>query len=254
MNLIRICPNCGDEIICSSIKAKNVAQKRGSTCKKCVHKNKKLTEEHRKNITEGMKSSNKVKANAEIQKITFKGEGNPNFGKSLNEDQKKKLSEYAKSRIGDKNPFFGKSHTNNSRSSISSTRAEGIANGKIQTRYHNTGIHLSTKTMKEERYDSKLELYRMLQMDGDPTIKSWTKTHGIKIAYNDKDVIRNYVPDFLVLYTNGESYIEEVKGYDTKAHLKLSVLENYCKNERINFKWHWQDDKIFENYKKWLKQ
>jgi hypothetical protein len=178
------------------------------------------------------------------------GSNNAFFGKSHTEDSRSKMG---RDTSGDKNPFFGKSHTDESKSTMSSTRSEGISNGTIQTRYHNTGIHLSIKTGKNERYDSKLELYRMIQMDEDLEIKSWTKIHSIRISYNDKNVIRNYVPDFLVEYNNGEIYIEEVKGWDIKAKLKFSVLGNYCKVNNMKFKWHWQSDPIFEGYSKWLK-
>ena len=252
--IYRKCPKCNIDIECKNEKAKNIAIKRNSTCRTCINKDRILTHEHKLNITNGMKNSDKVKANAEVQKITFKGEGNPMFGKTLSDASRKKLSDFAKTRTGINNPFFGKSHSINSRESMSSSRAEGISNGTIQVRYHNTGIHLSTKTNVEERYDSKLELFRMIQLDLDLSVISWTKIHNIKIAYNNKEIIRHYIPDFKITYAD-KIVIEEVKGWEEgeKTNLKQEALSNYCKENNFTYRWIFQDDIIFKEYKQWLK-
>ena len=47
-------------------------------------------------------------------------------------------------------------------------------------------------------YDSLLERDYMIELEQDPTVKSWTKKHGIKIPYNFLGLfVRNYLPDFL---------------------------------------------------------
>ena len=47
-----------------------------------------------------------------------KGRKGSMLGKHLTEEQKKKLSDFAKTRIGDKNPFFGKSHSDEAKKRI----------------------------------------------------------------------------------------------------------------------------------------
>ena len=48
------------------------------------------------------------KLTEEYIKNHLAGENNPNFGKHLSENARKRLSDYAKTRTGDKNPSFGK--------------------------------------------------------------------------------------------------------------------------------------------------
>jgi len=182
---------------------------------------------------------------------TYEGENNPFFGKTHSQ---KSRSTMGRDMNGENNPFFGKTHSVDSRESMSSSRAEGISNGTIQVRYHNTGIHLSLKTNIEERYDSKLELFRMIQLDLDPSVISWTKIHNIKIAYNNKEISRHYIPDFKIIYDD-KIVIEEVKGWEEgeKTNLKQEALLNYCKENNFTYRWIFQDDIIFKEYKQWLK-
>ena len=50
----------------------------------------------------------------------------------------------------------------------------------------------------KEQYDSDLEKYYMLELEGMPGVKSWTKRHNIKIPYKILFIQKNYLPDFLV--------------------------------------------------------
>lgn len=43
------------------------------------------------------------------------GEANGNYGKKMSLENRRKMSEFAKSRIGDKNPFYGKKHSSETR-------------------------------------------------------------------------------------------------------------------------------------------
>lgn len=57
------------------------------------------------------------------------GKNNGNYGKTLSEEHRKIISDYAKQRTGDKNHFYGKSHSEESKKKISENR-KGKASGK----------------------------------------------------------------------------------------------------------------------------
>lgn len=50
------------------------------------------------------------------------GQNNPNFGKSMSDEQRRILSECAKRRTGSSNPFYGKSHSKETKEKISNTK------------------------------------------------------------------------------------------------------------------------------------
>jgi hypothetical protein len=64
----------------------------------------------------------------------------------------------------------------------------------------------------EELYDSDLEKYHMVELEGMPGVKTWTKKHNIKIPYRLFFIKRNYIPDFLVELNDGSKEIHETKG------------------------------------------
>lgn len=76
-----------------------------------------------------------------------------------------------------------------------------------------TGTYRSTKTKKEERYESSYELKRFIALDASPLVKNWTKRHGIKIPYKEGKRRRRYIPDLLIEYHDGQRILEEVKGH-----------------------------------------
>lgn len=83
-------------------------------------------------------------------------------------------------------------------------------------------------------YDSALEREYMVELERDPAVKSWTKSHGIKIPYNFLGFNRNYLPDFLVEYQDNSKEIHETKGlpllFWLSTKLKAESAEEYCKN------------------------
>ena len=64
----------------------------------------------------------------------------------------------------------------------------------------------------EESYDSDLEKYYMVELEGMPGVKSWTKRHDIKIPYRLLFITRHYLPDFLVEFNDGSKELHETKG------------------------------------------
>jgi hypothetical protein len=83
-----------------------------------------------------------------------------------------------------------------------------------------------------EKYDSLLERDYMVELDHDPTIRQWTKEHGIKIPYTLLGIPRNYLPDFLITYNNGSQQLHETKGlplmFWLSTKLKRESAEVYC--------------------------
>lgn len=59
-------------------------------------------------------------------------------------------------------------------------------------------VGLKRSPYGEEIYDSDLEKYYMVELEGMPGVKTWTKKHNIKIPYRFFFIKRNYIPDFLV--------------------------------------------------------
>jgi hypothetical protein len=75
------------------------------------------------------------------------------------------------------------------------------------------GWYTSIKTNNLEYYGSSYELNRMIELDTDIEVISWTKQHPFLIKYVVDDITKSYKPDFYIEYSNGVKCVEEVKGY-----------------------------------------
>lgn len=134
--------------------------------------------------------------------------------KSLNDGRCKKSLEYRE----------------NMSKKISQLYADGIISN--QSNKYKTGKYVS-KNNEIFMYSSSYELESMKLFDFSNLIKTWTNKHGIRIKYFYNNINRHYVPDFLVEFNNGLSYIIEMKGWNTE---EVDVKEYYTK-------------KIYKNYK-----
>jgi hypothetical protein len=100
-------------------------------------------------------------------------------------------------------------------------------------------IGLKRSPYGEEDYDSELEKFYMLELEGMPGVKTWTKKHGIKIPYKLFFITHHYHPDFLVEFLDGSKELHETKGlpllfwFSTK--LKRISAEEYC--QRLGWKY-----------------
>jgi hypothetical protein len=140
---------------------------------------------------------------------------------------------------GVNNPFFGKKHTEESRQKMSKTRSSLIADGYIDLKpshYGLKGYYTSTKTNQNFRFDSFIEFIRMILLDREESVISWTKRHSIKIQYALDGNTKNYIPDFEIIKTDGSKTIEEVKGYENenKKEAKFSALRSFCEEKGFN--------------------
>lgn len=100
-----------------------------------------------------------------------------------------------------------KVYTPEERAAASKRNAERIAKQGIKRPNFMTGSYKSVKTHQLETFDSSFELVKMLELDAEPTVKTWTKRHGIVIELPGG---RHYVPDFLIV-TENETILCEVK-------------------------------------------
>lgn len=96
-----------------------------------------------------------------------------------------------------------------------------------------------------EVYDSgkkggRNERLMMERLEADPTVRKWTKRHGISIEWTDRRHQRHtYRPDFLVEYTNGTLAIVEVKGGDRldseAVQRKRQAAERWCRKRGMTY-------------------
>lgn len=100
--------------------------------------------------------------------------------------------------------------------------------------------NLKKSSYGTENYDSLLERDYMIELEGKPGIKSWTKKHKIKIPYYFIGFRRNYLPDFLVEFKDDSKEIHETKGIPfllwLSVKIKRETAETWCKNYGFKYK------------------
>jgi hypothetical protein len=192
------------------------------------------TVDRKKKLSERMKEINPMYL--EENKEKFRGDNNPakrlevrkkiSQNNSMKNDQHRETQKAACSTdvererrskvMKAKNPSYDKDVVK--RRTV--TYCDRLANGEIKSYGKwKTGYY------KKEWYDSSLELRRMVTLDADNSVLSWTKKHRIRIEYGDK----MYVPDFLIEYRDGTKVLEEVKGWITEKVIDKKVAaEKYC--------------------------
>jgi hypothetical protein len=103
-----------------------------------------------------------------------------------------------------------------------------------------TLTNLKKSPFGKEAYDSTLEREYMVELERDPTVKSWTKKHGIKIRYKFLWFTRHYLPDFLVELKDGSKEIHETKGLPlllwVTTKLKSESAEDFAKRKGWKYK------------------
>jgi hypothetical protein len=112
-----------------------------------------------------------------------------------------------------------------------------------------TGTHTSAKSNGLVKYRSGWELSVLEWLDTEPTVQSYLY-ESFKIPYlaNAKTgKVRNYIPDFLITYTNGVKKVVEVKRQDKvnqpKTAKKLAAGKLWCDKNNLIFEV-WTDEVI----------
>lgn len=91
-----------------------------------------------------------------------------------------------------------------------------------------------------ESYDGDWERQYMEELEADPEVEAWTKSHKIRIPYIDgQSRRREYRPDFLVRFDSGDVELHEVKGGhlidsgDTQR--KFEAARKWCDERAMKF-------------------
>jgi len=182
-----------------------------------------------------------------------KGDRNPQFGKD-----RSKILIHARS-FQKINGMTGKKHSPETRLKQSKSKVDLIAEGKFDIKSCNRGrksYYVSSKSNIQFHADSILELARMIELDKNNDIRSWTKYHQIRIPYIFENISYNYVPDFFIIDKDGNKIIEEVKGRIVPRDIeKQSACKDYCNNNGYQYRMiTGKDIDDLSNYKKLLKE
>ena len=91
-----------------------------------------------------------------------------------------------------------------------------------------------------EVYGSGFERQMMEKLDNDPTVRKWTKRHGISIFWVDSRHRRHrYRPDFLVEYTDGSLCLKEVKAANRvdsdEVQRKRRAAAEWCRQRGMEY-------------------
>lgn len=162
------------------------------------------------------------------------GSRNPSFGK----DRSNVLA-YART-FQKVNGMSGKHHSPETKALQSKNKVDLISEGKFDIKSCNRGrksYYVSKKSNIQFHADSILELARMMELDNNMNVKSWTKYHKIRIPYLYENIQYQYVPDFLIEYNSGEILIEEVKGRILPRDIeKQNACKIYCQLNNYEYR------------------
>lgn len=109
---------------------------------------------------------------------------------------------------------------------------------KMRNAYSKTGFFNSAKNGKQVFYRSSMERDAYIILENDMNVASY-KNEPFHIPYEVEGIIKNYVPDILVFYSDGSKILIEVKpSYRFKYHcelIKIEALEKYSSENSIPY-------------------
>jgi hypothetical protein len=179
-----------------------------------IQRGKKLSEEHKNKIKEGV--TQRFKSDPTLsEKIKTSL-----TGKKKSIDHCNNISETRKKRIK-----TGDITVN--RDKISETITQRFLNGGFEW---STGQYTSTKTGKICNYRSSWERELMIMLDNDNRIASW-RYEPISIPYVFDGKTHRYIPDFHVVTVSGNNLLIEVK----PSNLSGTEMNSSKRNAAINF-------------------
>jgi hypothetical protein len=124
-------------------------------------------------------------------------------------------------------------------------RSEQNVKRYLETGHLNTyknckrGYYINNKNGALEYFHSSWEEILMKELDANEKVLNWTKKHNIIIRYKHDGILKSYIPDFFIEYSDGKKIIEEVKGYIDDVDvfkLKKEACEKYCYENNIEYR------------------
>jgi len=221
------------------------------------HKGRKLSEEHKKNLSISLKGKKKKYKKRKITLKTYESrrgrklsdehkqkisdelkKNHPFKGKHHTEETKLKISKTLKgfkhtketkkkisqARLKEKHSFYGKTLSIEHRQKLSESQAKAwLRKENKQITYHK-GYYHSKKVCKKFHYNSSWEKIVMEYLDKHPLVIWWDYEPCI-ISYNDEyGIRRNYIPDFIIEFDCLKEMWEVKPSFKIKDH-----DEGYCR-------------------------
>lgn len=147
----------------------------------------------------------------------------------LNDEYRQKTIDSIVKKLNDGRCKKNQLYRENMSKKISELYSLGIIKNE-KNKYKN-GVYTS-KNNEDFIYSSSYELNAMTLFDDTEHLLKWTNKHGIRIKYYFNELKRHYVPDFLIEFKNGKTFLIEMKGWYTeevgvKEYYTLKVYPNY---------------------------
>ena len=169
------------------------------------------------------------------------------LGKKVSSVLRRKFANGEMSNAGENNGMYGKNHSKETKDQISVTRSDKIINGEYAL-WFKKGTVYSNKMNEEIVFRSSWEEACIKFFDGDNDVSSF-EFEPLRIPYvdNSSGNIRNYIPDFIVSYSDGTKKMIEVKPSffidDPTNQAKFKAAREYCEKHNISFEV-WTEAKI----------
>jgi hypothetical protein len=181
----------------------------------------------------------------------------PFLGKNLTSEHKRKISDtriinkiaaglnnpsYGKTR--EKSPIYGIKRSEETKETMSNIKAQQWIDGKYNgvdfNKFYKNGFMYSEKCKKDIWYRSGLERQIFEKIEKDQNIITYRiEPFVIKYFYTSQKQNRNYIPDILCFYKNGEIKLIELKPEyqleEQKNIDKFSAAQKYCNEKGMIF-------------------
>lgn len=158
-----------------------------------------------------------------------------------------------KSQLGNTNGRYtrGNRHTLETKAKMSLARVDGIIEGRINNVARTSRIVVqSSKMLRNVRCQSTYEIRALEILDRDPEVAAFEEQPLWMCYIDDDGHIRRYVPDFLILMSDGTLKLLEIKAewevsgrYNSVRNKFESALE-YCDLNEMDFEV-WTEEDLF---------
>lgn len=171
------------------------------------------------------------------------------LGKKASAETKKKFSE---ARRGKNNSFYGKTHSKEVKELLSLLMCERVKKGfYTNPKLYKSGFHTSPKVQGGEiHYRSSWELIAYKYLDTQDEVLNYS-TETLSIPYKDPEsgYERNYLPDLIINFDNGDKKMIEIKPMVYKEYpinlAKFDAAKSFCEENGFSFEV-WTGEEIYQ--------